>query len=467
MTTYGIDFYGTNTYGKPRLLEFDATPFIATSYAPGVAKLTWTPPEGAWDTIRLLRSGFGHPVNFDDGQVLLEVAKEGAPKRFIDENIATGRFYYWSLFVRDATGTWWRAGDTQVLSLKQHGYETRMLELLPEHHIVADRLLAEPDNTGPLERFMSLFGLGFNLTRTELESLHWIRDPERVAGGLLPLASADLGIEYEPKIGMRQMRVWLRNAVHLYKTKGTRPGIEGAASAITGWGAEATYDGTINIKLYADRVNRVANPSFEVNVSNWSGENQAALTRVTSQSVVGAASGQIQKSSGSGDMNIVATSTPVTPGSVYSCQAQLRPNTTARDVKVGVRWLTSGLATISDEYGDAATEVGGSWVRPTALLAAPSNAAHAQMIVAVEGAATSEAHFVDAVLLEKATDTRAYFDGSLLGGDYMWEGSPHESNSHLYVNRTSRNARLGDLMEQYVPLGETWFLNYADGTFSF
>lgn len=240
MAVYGIDFFGTAFYGAPLLLEFDARPFRAVAVDYGEVRLNWIKPSGDWTSLRLVRSGFGYPDHAEDGAVLLETV---ADTTFFDSGLREGKFYYYSVFVlATQTGEWIRAGDAMALVTKNHRSTERLFEWMPGYFQEADRIRTSPKHQrGPLERYLSVLGVSLDHIRTEYDSLRWLRNPDKISGNLLPLLAEQFGLPLEPSLGMRQTRVWLRDAVYLYRHKGTRPGIEAAISAVTGWGARVYY----------------------------------------------------------------------------------------------------------------------------------------------------------------------------------------------------------------------------------
>lgn len=476
MATYGIDFYGTTTYGRPVILEFDASPFRADSQAPGEVTLEWAPPDGAWSQQRLLRNSFGYPVTEVDGTTLLDQAAASASNRYIDRGLGDGgRFQYYSLFVYEtSTGKWLRAGDATVLVLRDHGYGDRLYQLLPEHYRRADHQLA-PGQDGPLKRFLQVAGHGFDHVHGEYDSLSASHDPDYVSGGLLPLLSAQLGLAYEPEVGMRQMRIWLRNAIHLYKLRGTRLGIEGVASAFTGWGADVTVPGSttdIDITLQADRVNLVSNPSFDVNTTGWVGGSNTigSPTRVTSPVRTGAGAARVRSASNSTtDHPSIRTPTfgsamAVTEGETYTYSAYTRAATVPREAYIKLSYYeTDGtsLPTATQVSGPVTVNTTTEWTRVSVTDTVPATAGRVSVALHTKTTTASEDHYWDDVLVERTPLVRSYFDGSMLGGDYLWEGTAHDSPSHYYLNRAIKNARLNDLLVDYVPLGVTWTLRYA------
>jgi phage tail-like protein len=90
---------------------------------------------------------------------------------------------------------------------------------------------------GQLQRFLSMVGFEFDITRSWLEQLRSVNDPKNVPGQLLPALANQLGVAYERSLGSAQTRKLLSNIVHEYKIKGTYLGIEGICTDLTGWSA--------------------------------------------------------------------------------------------------------------------------------------------------------------------------------------------------------------------------------------
>ena len=67
-----------------------------------------------------------------------------------------------------------------------------------------------------------------NWVRSEIESLYTLNSPEYISGAMLPFLGNNLGMGYEPALGMSQSRVLVGSAAELYKTKGNKlPGTGG------------------------------------------------------------------------------------------------------------------------------------------------------------------------------------------------------------------------------------------------
>lgn len=471
MAIYGISFYGSDLYGEPVISVLNVSPFTAESRAPGQVRLRWTAPGGEWSEFRLLRSGYGFAVNEGDGDLLLSFSGPNYQSAFTDTGLAENRFYYYTVFVFDLdTNQWVKAGEVQALTLKDYGNRQRMLLNLPQFYLdLDDQRRRHGEDEGALRRFLRVLSLVADHVQGETESLGWVRDADTVSGGLLPFFANDLGIAYEPEIGMRQMRIWLRNAVYLYKIKGTRLGIEGVATALTGWGADVVMPSVSNgvapgvdeitINFQANRVNLVPNPTFENDASEWWGID-GTLTQEAVDPFSGASSARLT-STVDGAYVAETAPIPVEAGRSYSGSAHVRDVSSGESVRVDIEWLFEDENPIDTSAGAAVVISSTEYVRPRVEATAPEDAAFARLRVVVEDGTTGDEVRIDAALFEESPDTRDYFDASFLGGDYLWEGTAHASPSHYYFNRAIKNARLTEVMAEYAPLGTTWNFVYA------
>ena len=106
MAIYGVDFYGISFYGANTLVDFDASPFLATSTDYNEIELRWTEPSGSWSTLRLLRNPFGFPMTPDDGDLLVEAIPADDVTFYLDRGqvpsnsgLIPGHTYYYSIFI--------------------------------------------------------------------------------------------------------------------------------------------------------------------------------------------------------------------------------------------------------------------------------------------------------------------------------------------------------------------------------
>lgn len=472
---YGIHFYGTALYGLPPRFEFSLDYFVADPVGYDRIKVGWGHPSGAWDRLRLVRGNYGFPMDQTEGRLLLEVTDPAAdPQTYEDHLIAPLRFHYYSMFLRQTTGgNWVRAGNAVTLMPKDFGYTDRLYELVPGVLRDDDIYVSSSTDQGMLQTYIGLFGYSVDKLRSDLESLRWTTDPERMSLGLLPYLAEQLGFPYEAELGGDLARRQMLKAVYAYKYKGTKLGVEAAANVLTGWVAEAYADTPIHVSLTlrANRVNEILNPGAEVNTASWTAGTNTTLSRVTTQHLYGTAAFQLAATAG-GDISMsTAAGTsgmPVIEGGLYTASAyNTKPSGTARNLRADIIWYDQAGAVIgSPVLGTEVAQVVGSWAnRPAVSAVAPSGAKTAAVKVTVVAAGAGEQQFFDGAMFGPG-GLADYFDGStVMSGtpiaDYLWEGSVNNSRSHYYHRRAVKNSRLVTRLPDFLPSGMTFTPLYA------
>lgn len=220
----------------------------------------------------------------------------------------------------------------------------------------------------------------------------------------------------------------------------------------------------LRISLTADRVNNVANPSFEVGVTNWGGTN-ATLAQTSAVAFSGTKACQVTATA-AGDATASDTFlVAVTPSTSYTASAYVRSAATSVNAVVTLLFYDSaGTTLLSAVSGTPVATSTSAWTRGYVTAVAPSNAALVSVRVTFKSAAASSVHYFDAALFEKGNTLLPYFDASTAGthpSDYLWEGTAHASRSHYYENRGAKVHRLGTLLLDYVSIGSTFTLLVA------
>ena len=292
MARYGIDYYGNSFYGASSLISFDATPFTATASNYGEISLDWVSPTGAWAKIRLVRNSYGFPITPFDGVTLLSVFKNDDPTSYIDTSgLSEGRFYYYSVFVFETVQySWVRAGDAIGLSVRDHGNSTRMFEYLPEVTKIESAFSVDTRINNPaLSSVLNLFGFQLDYFQTLTDLLIERYNLEKVGGVLIPSMLKQFGLEYEPEIGFQQSRILVRDAIQLYKEKGSLQGLREYVKAFSGFAVPTianvpnpTIDGiTISHNLMLD----YNDSSFEESIGHWESVSNGSLSSVRRASI--------------------------------------------------------------------------------------------------------------------------------------------------------------------------------------
>ena len=253
---YGNAIYGETAYGYPPKTYVQTTMSslpIPSAGSPQAGLynslwVTWITPGGNWNEMILVRSSFGVPISpfTNDGVTLLDQTVNFSTS-FLDTPLMSGRFYYYSLFVFDTdVNEWLLSSSCQGLCLTDFGFPAIYTGWTPDWYMEQDLQLTP---SGPLSRFFGLVGFEMNWVRSEIESLYTLNSPEYISGAMLPFLGGNLGMGYEPALGMSQSRVLVGSAAELYKTKGTSFGVQAAASAYTGYPCELTLSQNVEIQL--------------------------------------------------------------------------------------------------------------------------------------------------------------------------------------------------------------------------
>lgn len=430
MAKYGYDFYGVGHYGAISLIDFDARPFTAVGNDYGSIFLSWVTPSGAWDQMRVTRDSNGYSPRSDMGLVLIDQPSSAAVTSFVDtQNLTPGSFYYYTVWVRATSdGSWRRAADTTGLAVQNWGSSDRLYSLIPMVYrdMDVDTTAAKVYGSGPLKRFLQIIGFQADHIRAELETLKHVNDPDNVAGGLLPLMSDQWGFGFEQELGMRLSRIQNRNAVHMYRYKGTRLGVEAFVSAMTGWAP--TVGQGVNIMLDQD------DSSFVNSLGRWVPALNCTLALkdvsvaptfgVAIPAPVGASTGNVgsgnnvmrMTSVAAGDMRAhvgltAADVMPVTAGTAYTFSGYTYAGSVARNAQVWVRWYDSTLTQIGATLTSASVLNSlAAWTRVTlANSVAPAGAVWAGVSAAIlTTAGAGEIHYWDAFQMEAGAVATAW-----------------------------------------------------------
>lgn len=368
--------------------------------------LEWTNPSDTWDEIRLVRSSFGYPVNVDDGVLLF--ARTATPPYYTDTSgLRSGRFYYYSLFVHTVSYGWWRAGSAVGLVTEDFDTDGKWWDRTPAWYRQGDADQVVPEGEGPLRRLYTLLGYEHDRLRTEFETLATVADIDTVSGSLLPEFCTQFGLDYEPQIGMRQNRVLLKNIVHLSKNKGNKLGIEGIASALSGYGCSAIVGK--NLLLTQDDARLL------LGVGHWVADTNLAVARHTAAPAPQAGTADLKlTSTAGGDMkarlgNTYDYGVPVTVGTTYVGSAYFRTAVDARTCRLQIRWYDAAGGLISTTTGADITDASGSWTRAEVSAAAPALAAFAVLVAFVAGTgAGAEIHYACAFQFEAGGSATAW-----------------------------------------------------------
>lgn len=409
MAKYGIDFYGVGHYGATPFVEFDVSPVIAVDTDHGSLLITWNTPSGHWNELLLVRSDVGYPMTTTEGTTLLDEPSTSPVSSYHDIGLVPGKFYYYTLFVFSTdTNTWVVAGNVIGLTTKDYGYDDALFFGLPGIYQLKDAGTTGAGiyGAGVLQRYLQIFGRQLDKTRTVIDTLSWVNDPAQVSGGLLPLMAQQWGVSYESALGMGLARGQIANAVHLYKLKGTKAGIEGFTSVLTGWGATASLG--VNLMLTQD------DSHFATSLGRWIGTSLCNLARknINTSPVLtraeAAPPGPSVGNNGSGDWVMSMTSTnsgsmiaacgitgrpgnciPVVAGTTYSYRGKVWTGAT-RTCEIDIIYYDVNGTFISGGGSAPAAIAAGAWTLMSGSTLAPAGARWAVITVTTTASGVGE-----------------------------------------------------------------------------
>lgn len=186
-------------------------------------------------------------------------------------------------------------------------------------------------------------------------------------------------------------------------------------------------------------LNRVTNPSFEVNLTGWTAAGNTSIARTTAAAHVGSASMQLNNPIPGPQLNSAYSDTAVEGGKDYTLSARFNPFSSGGYPYLSIAWLDAGGGSAGGmvtSQGAVNSTPPGSWTLFSMTATAPPGAVTARVTV---GHANPPSGYtrVDAVAFHDGTSP-TYFDGTTAAVGtytYAWTGTAHASAS----KRTNTN----------------------------
>ena len=444
MSRYGIDYYGVGRYGSPAIVEFDVYPFISRPVGYGKITLTWTKPNGAWTTFRLVRNSYGFPVDADDGDILNESEKGPSPITYPDVNLVEGRTYYYSIFVKNEELLWVRAGNVYGISVKNFNSYEKMYTYLPammrtlmtENALASDRsatrtyeLTTDRENKD-LQDFLKLLAFEYDLEKTLATNVMYSYDTTFVDGRYIPQMMKQFGVKFEPEIGLKQSRILLRNIIKIYKNKGSKDGLTTYLKAYTGYDTTVTVGKNIFLDYNCS--------SFEEGIGFWTATAATISKDAVTPAYVEATAPASYPNLQNGVLKTLVTTTgavvlscglsapitrgiPVSPALAYTFSIYGRAATTATTATLTIKWYNRfGVLISTSSAGTGVSITSSAWQRAkVANQIAPALAAFAVPVVTLASATSGEIFYFDAAQFEQAVDATAFEEARVLKINFL------------------------------------------------
>lgn len=225
----------------------------------------------------------------------------------------------------------------------------------------------------------------------------------------------------------------------------------------------AFYDsttGAVTVTIFG-RTNALSpnQASFETDTTGWAAVANCSISRSTSQASSGSASLAVLSGS-AGDMTAsttTATKFPVTANNKFAATAEFRAGSTARSCSVGIIWLNAAGTALSTAFGTAENDSSSAWNECNVSATAPATATHAQVIVKVASAGSSETHYVDKVAFH-AGDTPVWTRGGFSTFSFVVERSDDSGVTFTEIRNSpvaASSSQIASLDDYEVPLDTT------------
>lgn len=245
MAIYGLDQYGSTTYGNTVLPEYRVDPFTAVPVNYDSVSISWQPPTGSILGYRLVKNMFGPPTDQDDGEILIDTVAGYPGNQFTDTNIRPGMFHYYGFFllIDLMNDVWVKSAITACLAVKNYESGSWINSLIPSffsngsNTTILEDIASDSGNTF-LDKFTSVLGWGIDYLRTQYDTYLNTNNPWTIPPADLWNLARQLGLDINPDIHPYTLRKAIYYNAIVNKQRGTQQGIDTELSALTGWNAD-------------------------------------------------------------------------------------------------------------------------------------------------------------------------------------------------------------------------------------
>lgn len=259
--------------------------------------LTWTSPEvtAAIEKIVIVRKKYDFPttpLNGPGQKIVYEGPPADGSLTEIFDDIEACRCYYYTVFTVLFGGEALYDPSTQVseFAVRTGFFAKKLMELLPDAYLIADKKLDELErgrvvlervfddvskeffnlyedgvkDKGQLQRLLQILAIELDLVKGLIDCLPTMFDVDETCCRFLEAMAAGLGFGLNNDLSCSRRRNEVKNAVAIYKVKGTRKAIEARARATCGFDARVqNWCGNVLISNRIDRTTvKFPNPGF-------------------------------------------------------------------------------------------------------------------------------------------------------------------------------------------------------------
>jgi phage tail-like protein len=423
------------------LPSLSVSPFVGTAIDYDRVELSWVYPHAVGaHAFRLVRNQDGVPDNPEDGYILEQINSSPTADfgNLVDVGVAydgsaaeltPGRHAYYSIWIwlpvdESNEARWYLCGTTSVLIPESHQSRVdqgksattheKFLDLLPRVLTTSEMsALGTVDYDSDLSKFMSAmtFTLDELITYVDLILPNW--DYTNLTPELLNSVAFNLGISPENRLSTTYQKKLVREAINIYREKGTQGGLNNFLESLTGFVPSITP--SENLMLDS------ASSTFYRGIGNWKTTAGATLTSTqetavptagessaseVAQRVDDSYTGKVVVGTANASINLgntfpVTTGIPVKEGVAYSLSFYQKTATTL-NYTIGITWYNFNGRIIGTEVTTASLAATSAWTKKSSEPAvAPAGAAYAG--IRISFSATSGAVYLDMIQFSDST----------------------------------------------------------------
>lgn len=415
MSKYGSFAYNQSVYGQKSRLAFSFSPFTSVALTYSSVRLDWSSPVGGYTAVKLLRNQDGYSETFEDGAVIYEEygidSSTGslAISSFVDgvDNtdatnppLVGGKFVYYRFWIlRSSDNVWYPAGDSVTLLPSNHPTyglnrsqllttHDRFMNLLPRTFTsVSQSPLDSVNPDSDLYRFMQ--GMSFTIDEflTMAESLMPDYSGAKTSPRIIASKALQLGLTVEPTVSVKNQKRMIREALYLYRNKGTLAALSTLVESLTGYAPVLTESPNLMLSN--------SDSTFYKGLGFWQAIGDCSITLddvtpITSESltidrmysakvVVNSAT---NPSIRNGEDYPITRGIPVTPGTTYKLSYYIKTSVSGgASVTPSVTWYDyTGEVISTATTSSSISSVTTTWNKQTVLLStSPDGAAYASV----------------------------------------------------------------------------------------
>jgi len=388
MAKYGAFLYRGGYYGEIPRLPFSVEPFQAVAVDYDKVLLSWGPPQGAINGLRLVRNQVGFGEWPEDGVVLFEKNSDTGDfgdNLYVDgeDNLSDddplndipltpGRFVYYRMWIRRSSTNLWVAAESTVVVLpSEHatlgpdgqnlfGTHEATLNLFPRIFTSASGEPYDPVSFDTdLSKFLEAFSFSYDEFLTLCDLLLPDYSGRSTNPALLGLQTRELGLNQEDSEFVIRQKRMVRESIYMYSRKGTEKAINALVESLTGFAPEITtgsnlllsnQDSTFNESVGNWRFFGDGSFNYAAEIRPPSGEDKAIENDYSAKAIINSPGAFISN----GDVKTITRGIPIDSGTDYTFSffAQSSNAVELVEVEPTIRWYGSGGNFISSVTGN-------------------------------------------------------------------------------------------------------------------